>query len=135
MDEYTSLDLNAFYNAGLALLKEQGAAPIGQQQFRGLPFLVGADPQHCFIAFGDGWQSAPLTIPIPESAQSVIVAHRLLASGITSGGPVGEQIADYIFTYQSGHEEHVPVRDRFEIAEIPTAWGQLPFRAVPDQSD
>ncbi len=41
MDEYTPLDLNAFHNAGLALLGEQRTAPIGPQQFRGLPFLVG----------------------------------------------------------------------------------------------
>jgi len=135
MDEYTPLDLKAFYNAGLALLAEQGAAPIGPQQFRGLPFLVGADPQYCFIAFGDRWQNVPLSIPIAQRTQSVIVAHRLLASGITDGGPVGEHIADYIFTYQNGNEEHESIRDRFEIAEIPTAWGQLPFRAVPDQSD
>jgi hypothetical protein len=66
---------------------------------------------------------------------SVIVAHRLLASGISAGGPVGEPIADYVFTYQSGDEVRVTIRDRFEITEIPTAWGQLPFRAVPDQSD
>jgi hypothetical protein len=135
MDEYTPLDLKAFYNAGLALLGEQGTAPIGPQQFRGLPFLVGTDPQHCFVAFGDGWEHAPLSIPIAEHAQSVIVAHRLLMSGISAGGPVGEPIADYVFTYQNGDEERVTIRDRFEIAEIPTAWGQLPFCAVPDQND
>ena len=135
MDEYTPLDLVAFHNAGLALLGEQGTAPIGPQQFRGLPFLVGTNPEHCFVAFGEGLQHAPLSIPIEESAWSVIVAHRLLASGISAGGPVGEPIADYVFTYQSGDEVRVTIRDRFEITEIPTAWGQLPFRAVPDQSD
>src|SRR5712691_3445087 len=101
MDEYTPLDLKAFYNAGLALLGEQGTVSIGPQQFRGLPFLVGADPEHCFVAFGEGLQNAPLNIPIGEHAQSVIVAHRLLMSGISAGGPVGEPIADYVFTYQN----------------------------------
>jgi hypothetical protein len=125
----------AFHNAGLALLGEQGTVPIGPQQFRGLPFLVGTNPQHCFVAFGEGLQQAPLSIPIAENAWSVIVAHRLLASGISTGGPVGEPVADYVFTYQSGDEVRVTIRDRFEIAEIPTAWRQLPFRAVPDQSD
>jgi len=135
MDEYTPIDLVAFHNAGLALLGEQGTAPIGPQQFRGLPFLVGTNPEHCFIAFGEGLQHAPLSISIDESVWSVIVAHRLLASGISAGGPVGEPIADYVFTYQSGDEVRVTIRDRFEITEIPTAWGQLPFRAVPDQSN
>src|SRR5712692_10055646 len=135
MEEYTPLDLNVFHNAGLAILGEQGTAPIGRQQFRGLPFLAGTDPQHCFVAFGDGLQHAPLSIPIDKSVGSVIVAHRLLASGISAGGPLGEPIADYVFTYQSGDEVRVTIRDRFEITEIPTAWGQLPFRAVPDQSN
>src|SRR5438132_9175810 len=83
---------------------EQGTAPIGPQQFRGLPFLVGSDPQRCFVALGDGLQHAPLSIPIDESARSVIVAHRLLASGIAAGGAVGEPIADYVFTYQNENE-------------------------------
>ena len=135
MDEYTPIDLMAFHNAGLALLGEQATALLGPQQFRGLPFLVGIDPERCFVAFGDGLQHAPMSIPIGERVGSVIVAHRLLASGILAGGPVGEPIADYVFTYQSGDEVRVTVRDRFEIAEIPTAWGQLPFRAVPDRSD
>jgi hypothetical protein len=135
MDEYTPIDLMAFHNAGLALLGEQETAPIGLQQFRGLPFLVGTNPQHCFVAFGEGLQHAPLSIPIDQSVWSIIVAHRLLVSGISAGGPVGAPIADYVFTYQGGDEVRVTIRDRFEITEIPTAWGQLPFRAVPDQSD
>src|SRR5947209_7209548 len=131
MDEYTPLDLKVFYNAGIALLAEQEAPPIGPQQFRGLPFLVGPDPQHWFIVCGDGWQNAPLSLPMAERELSVIVAHRLLASCISDGGRVGEPIADYVFVYQNGDEEQIPIRHRFEIAEIPTAWGQLPFRAVP----
>src|SRR5260370_35318249 len=77
MDEYTPLDLVAFHNAGLALLREQGTAPIGLQQFRGLPFLVATNPEHCFVAFGAGLQHAPLTIPIEEGARPVVVAPRV----------------------------------------------------------
>ena len=75
MDDYTPLDLKDLHNAGLALLGEQGTAPIGPQQFRGLPFLVGTDPQCCFVAFGDELQRVALSIPINEHARSVIVAH------------------------------------------------------------
>src|SRR6516162_7233380 len=135
MHEYTPIDLKAFHNAGLELLGEQGPTLIGPQAFRGLPFLIGTNPRQCFVAFGEGLQPAPLSVPIDQSAQSVIVAHRLLVSGISSGGPVGQLIADYVFTFQNGDEERLTIRDRFEITEIPTAWGQLPFRAVPDQSD
>src|SRR5258708_25797328 len=127
MDEYTPLDFNVFHNAGLAILGEQGTAPIGRQQFRGLPFLAGTDPQHCFVAFGDGLQHAPLSIPIEESARSVIVAHRLLASGISASGPDGEPIADYLFTYRYRDEERLTIRDRVETTEVPTPSEQLTF--------
>ena len=80
MDEYTPIDLKAFHNAGLELLGEQGTALIGPQEFRGLPFLVGTNPRHCFVAFGEGLQPAPLSIPIDQSAQSVIVAMAPLAT-------------------------------------------------------
>src|SRR5215471_13627847 len=112
MDEYTPIDLMTFHNAGLAILGEQGPVPIGPQQFRGLPFLVGTNPEQCFVAFGEGLRHAPpLSIPIDERVWSVIVAHRLLASGISSGGPVGEPIAHYVFTYQNGDEERINIRD------------------------
>jgi hypothetical protein len=135
MDEYIPIDLTAHHNAGVTLLGEQRTAPLGTQHFRGLPFLVGANPVQCFIAFGGELERAPLSIPLGERASSVIIAHRLLASGILAGGSVGEAVADYVFAYQSGEQARVTIRDRFEIAEIPTAWGQLPFLAVPDQHD
>jgi hypothetical protein len=78
MADYTPIDLTAFHNAELTFLGEQGIAPIGLQQFRGLPFLVGTNPHHCFVAFGNGLQEAPLSIHSEVSVGSVIVAHRLL---------------------------------------------------------
>jgi hypothetical protein len=90
MHEYTPLDLKSFHNAGLALLTEQGTALIGPQQFRGLPFLIGTDPQGCFIAFGDGWQNAPLNIPIAERAQSVSLSPTMsspIRTGTKSASP------------------------------------------------
>ncbi|HZS86364.1 MAG TPA: CehA/McbA family metallohydrolase [Chloroflexota bacterium] len=135
MDAYSPIDLAEFSNAGLALLGEQNDAPIGPRVFRGLPFLVGADPARCFVACGEGLCDTPVTVPLSGAAWSVIVAHRLLDSRIAQGVPVGEHIADYLFTFADGSTERAPIRDRFEIAEVPTDWGQLPFRAVPDRGD
>ena len=59
MDEYTPLDLKTFHNAGLALLAEQGTAPIGPQQFRGLPFLIGTDPQTVLSPLETGCSALP----------------------------------------------------------------------------
>lgn len=133
MDAYTPVDLEAFYNAGLALLGERGEAPIGPQSLRGLPFQIGANPAACFMACGTGLHEAALTLPLSGTAAYVIVAHRLLTSRIVEGVPVGEQIATYTFTYADGSTVSVPIRDRLEIAEVPTPWGQLPFLAVTDR--
>lgn len=135
MHEYTPLDLQPFQNAGLDLLGEQETVPLGSQEFRGLPFLIGTDPHRCFLACGRGLQHDPVRLPLNTHVRAIIVAHRLLDSGIAAGGPVGELVAEYVFTSHQGDETRVPVRERFEIAVIPTFWGQLPFQAVPDQND
>lgn len=135
MADYIPLPLADLYNAGVDLLGATGPPPLGSQSFRGLPFKLGTNERCCFLAFGDGVCSEPRTIPIAQPARTVIIAHRLLDSPILAGGPVGAPVADYLFRTADGQEEKVTIRDRFEIAVVPTPWGQLPFRAVPDQSD
>ncbi len=135
MGDYVPLDLSAFWSVGLAILGASQSAPIGRQTFRGLPFLVGADPSRCFVGMGDGLRREAVSIPVGTTARTAIVAHRLLDSAILKGGPVGEPVAEYVFRYADGQEARVPIRDRFEISVVPTDWGQLPFRALPDRSD
>lgn len=135
MADYSPVPLADFWNSGLSLLEGGRRPPLGAQQFRGLPFDLGANPERCFVGFGSGLRSEPLSIPIEQAARSVVFAHRLLESKIQAGGPVGEIVAEYTFRYQDGETVSVPIRDRFEISVVPADWGQLPFRAVPDQSD
>lgn len=84
MVDYQPLDLSALCNAGLDVLGDDSHAPIGSQTFRGLPFLVGSDQSKCFIAFDS--TSENITIPIDQSAQRVVMAHRLLDSNLMEGG-------------------------------------------------
>ncbi|MBI2939019.1 MAG: CehA/McbA family metallohydrolase [Chloroflexi bacterium] len=135
MADYVPLSLSGLCNAGLALLGANATAPIGPQWFRGLPFQIAADSERCFIAFGEGAAGEPVTIPINQVTRSAIVAHRLLESKLQEGGPVGEPVAEYVFRYTDGDEIRVPIRERFEIGAVLPVWGQLPFRAVPDQND
>src|SRR5205085_62526 len=109
--------------------------PTGRQSFRGLPFVVGDDEGRCFLALGGSLDREAVTLPIGRAARSVIVAHRLLESKIMDGGPVGEEVAHYVVRFADGDEERVTIRDRFEIAIVPTGWGQLPFNALPDQGN
>jgi hypothetical protein len=132
MDEYAPLDLSPYHNAGVPLLWA-AAPPIGAQQFRGLPFLIGEDPERCFVAFGEERRQEPLTLGIGQVVRSVIVAHRLLESRILDGGPMGEPIAEYVFRYCDGEEVRAPIRDGFEIRFVSGAWGENAFSAVYSQ--
>ncbi len=135
MADYEPLDLSSLCNADLSVLGENARAPVGQQTFHGLPFLVGSegsDGSHpCFLAF-DGTAKG-VTIPIQRPARRVILAHRLLESDLMEGGPLGKPVADYIFRLSGGQEARVPIRERFEIAALNA--GGAPFRAIADQKD
>ena len=94
MNGYQPLDLSSFCNASPAdvagrhtaeagdpLLLGGGSlldAPVGEQSFRGLPFLVGG-PQAshddlCFIELAGG--SGPVGILVGRKAPRIIFAHR-----------------------------------------------------------
>src|SRR5438093_6907053 len=140
MPDYVPLELAEFYNAGVDRLGTASGAgpsalPIGAQRFRGLPFRVGSDPKRCLVAFGPGGFEGGIAIPINQPVRTIVVAHRLLASEIMAGGTVGVPVADYVFHFSDGTEIRESIRDRFEIAAIPLAWGQRPFRSFPDEDN
>ena len=134
MTDYESLDLAEQLNGGLDALGAGGNAEIGPRQFRGLPFAIGADPSKCFISLEGG--SERVTISVGRAASRIIFAHRLLASEIDDGGPVGIPVADYVFSLANGEQHVVPIRERFEIGFVPTdsfrGPSGLPFLAVTD---
>src|SRR5207244_1211917 len=75
------------------------------------------------------------SIPVSSTARHAIVAHALLESKLPEGEPVGRVIANYIFRYADGSQIRMPIRERFEICVVPTAWGQQPFHAWPDEKN
>ncbi|HEX5418053.1 MAG TPA: CehA/McbA family metallohydrolase [Chloroflexota bacterium] len=135
MADYTAVSLVEFTNVGLTILNGNGNVPLGSQTLRGLPFEIGSDPARCLVGLGEGLRTEPLVVPIGQAARVIVVAHRLLDSRIQAEGWIGESIAEYVFRYADGAEARVPIRDRFEIATVPTGWGQLPFDALPDRYD
>ena len=130
MTEYRPVELTPHFNAGLDVLGPATDCEIGPRHLRGLPFLIGDDPARCFISL-DG-SSGSIDIPVCHSAFNVIFAHRLLASDIAEGGPVGLHVADYVFVLENGQRIVVPIRERFEIGVVPTTLFGLPYRAVTD---
>jgi hypothetical protein len=129
-DDYLPLDLSVYCNAGVdALGGDPTGVPVGEQLFHGLPFRIGP-AERAIILFSD----KTVSIPINQLARRVVVAHRQLDSRLLQGGPVGKTVATYAFQLANGTQHEVPIRERFEIADI-NAWGQLPFLAHSDQKD
>ena len=135
MDAYQPLDLTSHCNAGHNL-GDGADIPFGEQQFQGLPFLVGgasATVDNCLIGVGLDHVGS-VRIPVDASATHVVVAHRLLESQIMDGGPVGEEVGSYTFHLAGGVSHRVPLRERFEICTVPPAGG-APFLAFSDIKD
>ncbi len=116
MADYKPVDISAVSNAPLSLLGEDSGAVAGLQLFRGLPFVVGGDGDDSLISLGAG---GSVSIPLGSAARRVIFAHRLMETKVPQGGPLGVEVADYVFHYAGGDDERVTIRERFEIAAIP----------------
>ena len=129
---YQPLDLTRYRNAPAALLAQDHEPALGSQHLHGVPFSVGSGADAAFIGLGDGLAAEPISIHVDEPARTVVVAHRLVGSELQNGGQPGLTCAEYRFTLADGSQHVVPIRERFEISDIPL-WGQLPFLAIPDQ--
>ena len=119
---------------------EEESPTLGRQSLLGLPFLVGQDDGEpdgaCFIDLKGGdapgrcrGQAAP---PL-----RVVFAHRLLESKLAEGGPLGVDVAEYVFHLADGSVERAAIRERFEIAGLSGRGGLggragMPYLAVPD---
>ena len=139
MHDYQPLNLTQFCNVGTEFIREGAPPLIGSQTWHGLPFIVGSakpDPARCFIGFGEhAGAGASVTIPVSAAARYVIFAHALLESRVREGESIGHVVANYLIRFSDGQVEHVPIRERFEVALVPTWWGGKPFLALPDDKD
>ena len=142
MVDYEPIALGRLCNVAASFTKPHLADPaLGSQTYHGLPFTIGperprAGGGRCLIGFDDksGLADA-ITIPIRRTGQWLIFAHALLQTDLWRGGPVGEVVAHYVVQYSGGRTLRLPVRERFEIAFLPTSWGGWPFVAQPDHAD
>ena len=139
MQDYDPLDISRWCNIGVDVL--DGESPVlGRQSLLGLPFLVGQGggkpDDACFIDLKGG--DAPVAVAVGRSAMRVVFAHRLLESQLAEGGPLGVDVAEYVFHLADGGVERAEIRERFEIAGLSGRGGLggragMPYLAVPDQ--
>jgi hypothetical protein len=150
-DEYQPIDIGEACNVGTDFVRSTShwdplsdpsrnfaAVPpspaIGMQWFRGLPFAVASDPARCFVGLGTPDQPVR-TVRIEQKARRLIFAHALLDSRLLIDDIPGRTVATYVVRFADGSQERLPIRERFEVAVVPTEWGGQPFLALPDRSD
>ncbi len=135
--DYSPLDLSSLCNAGADCVPGEERLATGLQQFHGIPFQIGSptgDGPACLVRLAG--QDHPVSIDLGDvTAYHILFAHRQLASRLLEGGPLGEVVAQYVVQYAGGDSLRLPIRERFEIATVPTRWGQMPFLAIADQTD
>lgn len=134
MADYEPLDLTGFYTVGASFFDTHKELPLGSVSLHGLPFTIGGAeprPELCLIGF-EGAESAPITIAVGKTARQLIFAHALLESRVREGENIGQVVARYRVRYAGGEQIELPIRERFEVALVPTWWGGKPFAAVGD---
>ncbi len=139
MPDYEPLEISRSCNVGPEILGARSASvETGVQSFRGLPFVIGGLAGgvngNTFIA--PSVEDGSVFVPVNAAAKRVLFAHALLETKLDQGGPLGEQVAEYVFYLSSGKQERVAIRERFEIASPPsTPPGKpgSPYRAVTDR--
>src|SRR5207247_2716117 len=114
---YEPIDIFHAGNAGVGDVDD--AVEAGARIFRGLPFVVSE--RAIILRSGD----ASVSIDVARTVKHLIVAHRLLDSDLLAGGPLGVAVADYVLHLAGESVHEVAIRERFEIAAIPTSWGGL----------
>ena len=119
MKDYETLDLSGICHVDLADLELPEGVGLGEQLYRGLPFLLGGNGR---LAVAGGSHGG-VTVPIGSVASRVIVAHRVL--DLPEGASTGALVATYVFHMKSGAELAVPIREHFEITS-----GHEPANAV-----
>ena len=140
--DYEAIDISAWCNTGADYLSDEDPA-LGRQNFRGLPFVIGAadgeQERNCYISLAEG--EAPVTVPIRKTAQHLIFAHRQMDTNQTANGPVGITVAHYTVRTEGHSPITVPIRERYEISVVGDRRGisrfgvGFPYLAVPDHED
>jgi hypothetical protein len=134
VSDYTPISLTPYCNAGLEFLGVRGKPAVGSCQLHGIPFQVGPaepDPLRCLIGFESG-SNEELTVPVAGTARHLLFAHTLIESHLQEGEPIGREVFAYTVRFADGTAVTQPVRERFEVAQVPTGWGHFPFLALPD---
>jgi hypothetical protein len=120
--DYVPLDLTASCNIGTEAFGRDPTTDLDERTLRGIPFRFGSRAAR-FVRVGTK-DDGPITIVVGTPVRRLIFAHRLLeprpADGTAADGPLGSVVARYVVRYEDGRECEIPIREHFEVANIPS---------------
>src|SRR5574337_1035453 len=124
--------------AGDGLLR----TPAGEQNFQGIPFLLGAEgveKKRWIVLSTRASSCASRSLEIPVGQRAGFLCFTAFCDwDETETEPssedvpekVGQRLADVVLVYDDGSEKALPIRRRFEVNSPTSPWGHLPFAAL-----
>ena len=163
-EKFTPIDLSHYFNLSPAEFGERDQAkelsgesardglvhtPAGSQNFRGIPFLLGAggarEKSWLLLRSNPKQPSTEsLDIPVGRRASFICLAAfcdwdgsetPTIGAGPDAMEKVGQLLAEAILVYEDGSGHVLPIRRRFEVNEPSVPWGHLSFASEPHVQD
>lgn len=151
--KFTPLDIGRFYSASPAdfgprkqasFFSRDGLihAPAGTREFRGIPFLLGADGAKSkrwlvLSTRSSAWTLAHAEFPVGRKSSHICVAQFCdwdpddgQARAPENPKKAGQLLAEAVLVYEDGSEKACPIRRRLEVCEPSTPWGQRALLAL-----
>jgi hypothetical protein len=162
LDKFTPVDLSSYFTASPSDFGSREKAkmlgdssekdglirtPSGRQDFRGIPFLLGAEglQSKSWIVLSrhaQRWTAETVDIAVNQKAGSLCLAqfcdwdpNETPTTDQEACEQVGQRLADVVFVFEDGREEALPIRRRFEVNAPWVEWGHLSFAALAHTAD
>ena len=162
LEKFSPIDLAPFFTASSADFgpRENAKAfggpsgqdglirtPGGKQNFRGIPFLLGAEGVTekkwvVLSSHGSSWTTDHVVIPVRQKMNFLCLAgfcdwdeNETPSANQDLIERVGQTLAEVILAYEDETRESHSLRRRFEVNAPSTSWGHLSFTSLPHLPD
>jgi hypothetical protein len=161
-EKFTPIELGRYFNASPADFGPREPAkglggeaakdgllrtPAGEQNFRGIPFLLGPEGVEkkrwiALSARASAWTTHSLEIPLLQRAGFLCLTafcdwdkNETPPPGEDVAEQIGQRLAEAVLVYEDGGEKALPIRRRFEVNSPTYSWGHLSYASLPHLQD
>jgi len=162
LEKFRPIDLTAYFSAsatdfgtraqakgldGVSAKDGLVRSPGGKQNFRGIPFLLGAEgiKNKTWVVLSKRssvWAKQSIEVPIRQKAGFLCLAGFCDWDENETPQPnqdviekVGQSLAEVVLVYEDGTESVLPIRRRFEVNSPSISWGHQSFASLARRVD